>query len=82
VKQFYWFYFRYILPLTGKIISRDRSAYTYLPESVRAFPNGRDFLQRLEDAGFTETMQKPLTFGIASIYSAKKRHDEIKPAGV
>ena len=73
VKQFYGFYFRYILPVIGRIVSKDQSAYSYLPESVKAFPDGEKFLERLNIAGFTGTNQKQLTFGIASIYSGIKK---------
>lgn len=73
VKQFYAFYFRFILPLLGRIISGDSRAYTYLPESVSAFPHGEDFLSELKKAGFQDVKQKTLTFGIASIYTGKKK---------
>jgi demethylmenaquinone methyltransferase/2-methoxy-6-polyprenyl-1,4-benzoquinol methylase len=72
VKQFYNFYFRYITPFVGKLFSKDSSAYTYLPESVNAFPAGEEFLKILVQAGFRETKAISLTFGIASIYIAKK----------
>ena len=71
-KQIYNFYFKYILPLVGKIVSRDQSAYTYLPESVQAFPDGEDFLAVFKKAGFTHTQCTPLTFGICSIYTGQK----------
>lgn len=70
IKQIYHFYFRYILPGLGKMISRDQGAYTYLPESVSIFPDGKDFLVKLEKAGFTQTAERRLTFGIATIYTA------------
>ena len=72
VKQFYNFYFRFILPPLGRMISGDSKAYTYLPESVGAFPHGKQFLDVLENAGFKFVKQKILTFGIASIYTGKK----------
>ena len=72
MKQLYNFYFKNILPLIGKVISKDQSAYTYLPESVQAFPDGQAFLQALQRAGYTETRCKSLTFGISSVYTAKK----------
>lgn len=72
IKQLYHFYFRYITPAIGKIFSKDNSAYTYLPESVKAFPAGEDFLKVLKKAGFKETKVIPVTFGVASIYIAKK----------
>ncbi|MBD2704661.1 bifunctional demethylmenaquinone methyltransferase/2-methoxy-6-polyprenyl-1,4-benzoquinol methylase UbiE [Spirosoma sp. BT702] len=71
-KQLYGFYSRTILPLIGRVVSKDSSAYTYLPESVQAFPDGPDFLRIYEAAGFTNTKWIPLTFGIASIYIGHK----------
>jgi demethylmenaquinone methyltransferase / 2-methoxy-6-polyprenyl-1,4-benzoquinol methylase len=72
MKQTYNFYFKFILPQIGKIVSKDNSAYTYLPESVQAFPDGEDFLQVLRKVGFKNTQCKPLTFGISSIYIGEK----------
>lgn len=72
MKQGYSFYFKYILPQIGRMISKDHSAYTYLPESVKAFPDGRDFLGILEKVGFKQTQCKTLTFGISSIYTGIK----------
>ena len=60
------------MPLIGRLISPDSSAYSYLPESVRAFPEGNDFLQVFEKAGFRQTKCIPLTFGVCSIYIGKK----------
>jgi len=71
-KQLYHFYFNAILPIIGKVISKDNSAYTYLPESVKAFPEGATFLQILNDIGFNQTKCIPLTFGICSIYTGTK----------
>ncbi len=71
-KQFYWFYSTKILPIIGKLVSKDSSAYSYLPESVKAFPDGKAFLDVFEQAGFKETSVKTLTFGICSIYLGKK----------
>lgn len=71
-KQFYFFYFFTILPLIGKLVSKDSSAYSYLPESVLAFPDDQDFLSILKSCGFSRTQQKRLTFGIATIYIAQK----------
>lgn len=71
-KQLYNFYFRYILPIIGRIVSKDAAAYTYLPESVQSFPDGNDFLKIYEQAGFKNTKCIPLTFGICSIYVGKK----------
>ena len=71
-KQLYRFYFKHILPRVGKMVSKDASAYTYLPESVDAFPYGKAFLDRLQAVSFSGGVAKKLTFGIASIYSACK----------
>lgn len=72
VKQVYYFYFNRILPLIGKIISKDQSAYTYLPESVNQFPERDEFISELESVGFKDCNFRALSFGIASIYSAVK----------
>lgn len=71
-KQVYNLYFKYILPIVGKMVSRDHSAYTYLPESVQVFPEGDDFLTILSNVGFKEVRCIPLTFGISSIYTGTK----------
>ena len=72
IKQMYHIYSKYILPIFGSIISKDKSAYHYLPESVAAFPEGNDFLDELVKVGFLDTRLKKLSGGIASIYSGKK----------
>ncbi|MBX2946363.1 MAG: bifunctional demethylmenaquinone methyltransferase/2-methoxy-6-polyprenyl-1,4-benzoquinol methylase UbiE [Cyclobacteriaceae bacterium] len=71
-KQGYNFYFKTILPKIGNWISRDKAAYSYLPESVEAFPDGEDFLRILKAIGYKNVSCKPLTFGISSIYTAQK----------
>jgi demethylmenaquinone methyltransferase/2-methoxy-6-polyprenyl-1,4-benzoquinol methylase len=71
-KQLYRFYFFHILPFIGGIISKDASAYNYLPESVMAFPDGQNFLDILGATGFAKAKQKRLTMGIATIYIAQK----------
>lgn len=72
VKQVFAFYFKYILPLFGKIVSRHSTAYTYLPESVMAFPEGQDFCNILNKCGFKNAVARPLTFGITTLYTAEK----------
>jgi demethylmenaquinone methyltransferase/2-methoxy-6-polyprenyl-1,4-benzoquinol methylase len=72
MKQGYNFYFKNILPLFGKLISKDNAAYTYLPESVQAFPDGNDFLSIFQRIGFKDTKWHSLTFGISSIYTGIK----------
>ncbi len=71
-KQIYFTYFKYILPVVGKLISKDQAAYTYLPESVSAFPAGEEFLNILKRNGYINTQCKPLTFGISSVYYGVK----------
>ena len=72
LKQLYKLYFHHILPLIGGIISKDKKAYSYLPDSVSAFPSGNDFLTELETVGFKEYKHIPLSFGIVSLYVAIK----------
>ncbi len=72
MKQLFGFYFKNILPLLGKAFSKDKAAYTYLPESVDAFPEGEDFNHILRELGFVKVENMPLTFGISSIYTAIK----------
>jgi demethylmenaquinone methyltransferase / 2-methoxy-6-polyprenyl-1,4-benzoquinol methylase len=71
-KQLYNFYFKSILPGLGRLVSADKAAYTYLPASVEAFPDGNDFIQVLQRVGFNETQCRTLTFGISSIYTGTK----------
>lgn len=72
VKQLYHFYFNRILPTIGNLISKDNAAYTYLPESVNAFPEGDEFVQILNKLGYKNVQAIPLMFGISSIYTATK----------
>ncbi len=71
-REIYYFYFTKILPFLGKAVSKDSSAYTYLPESVNEFPDGEKFIQILHHVGFSGAMAFPQTFGIATIYQAVK----------
>ncbi|HMB64243.1 MAG TPA: bifunctional demethylmenaquinone methyltransferase/2-methoxy-6-polyprenyl-1,4-benzoquinol methylase UbiE [Eudoraea sp.] len=71
-RQGYRIYTRYILPLIGKLFSKDRSAYTYLSESAAVFPYGEDFNNILGKIGFIAMENRPQTFGVASIYVATK----------
>ena len=72
IKQLYNFYFKRILPLIGRLVSKDTSAYTYLPESVQAFPDGENFAAIMREVGFKEIKIHKVSFGIATIYHAKK----------
>ena len=71
-KQGYNFYSTKILPLIGKLFSKDKSAYKYLSDSAAAFPYGEAFNNILQKIGFIAIENKPQTFGVASIYIAKK----------
>lgn len=71
-RQLYSFYFNFILPRIGRMVSQDKAAYTYLPKSVEAFPDGEDFLHILQQVGFKQTKCRSLTFGISSIYTGTK----------
>jgi demethylmenaquinone methyltransferase / 2-methoxy-6-polyprenyl-1,4-benzoquinol methylase len=72
IKPLYNFYFRNILPFFGRLFSKDKTAYNYLPESVMKFPDNEDFLKLLIKAGCSETHQVKLTGGVASIYTGIK----------
>ena len=69
---FYMFYFKNILPAIGRLVSKDNRAYTYLPDSVNAFPYGEKMKQILTDTGFKKVEYKKLSLGIATIYKATK----------
>lgn len=71
-KQLYFLYFLNILPLVGRIVSKDKEAYRYLPDTVMQFPDGEEFLNVLRKVGFSSVNQRPLTFGIATIYCGEK----------
>ena len=72
LKQIFHFYFHFLMPTVGKLVSKDSAAYSYLPESVEAFPEGDDFLQIMEASGYRESKAIRLTGGIASIYTGLK----------
>lgn len=72
IKQGYNFYFNHITPLFGKLFSKDNKAYTYLPESVAAFPDGEAFNQMMTKVGFKEAKDNRLTFGVCAIYTGLK----------
>jgi demethylmenaquinone methyltransferase/2-methoxy-6-polyprenyl-1,4-benzoquinol methylase len=72
VKQVFFLYFKYIMPLFGKLVSKHSTAYNYLPESVMAFPEGQDFCNILTQCGFKNVQSRPLSFGITSLYTAEK----------
>lgn len=69
----YRLYSRHLLPRIGGLISRNRSAYEYLPATVNDFPDGENFVSILQSIGFEQTACYPLTFGIATIYVSQKQ---------
>ncbi len=68
IKQFYSFYSKAVMPVIGRVFSKAKGAYEYLPDSIAAFPDGEDFLQELRDAGYEQEKAQKLTFGVASLY--------------
>lgn len=68
----YWFYFKFILPPLGRLISKDASAYTYLPQSVAAFPEGEVFAEMAKNNGYQTVTYKRLTFGVCTLYHCVK----------
>jgi demethylmenaquinone methyltransferase/2-methoxy-6-polyprenyl-1,4-benzoquinol methylase len=70
--QIYSFYFLHILPFFGRVFSRDRNAYRYLPDSVMKFPDNEEFMKLMIQSGLVGVAQKRLTGGIASIYTGIK----------
>lgn len=73
IKHLYQFYSHVILPFIGRMVSRNETAYSYLPASVDIFPSGDLFVERLRGAGFVDATFRSLTFGIASLYSGRKQ---------
>jgi demethylmenaquinone methyltransferase/2-methoxy-6-polyprenyl-1,4-benzoquinol methylase len=72
IRALYGLYFNYVVPFIGKLFSKDIRAYQYLPESVRAFPEGIAFVKILEETGFKQVKWKPLTFGTCAFYMMEK----------
>jgi demethylmenaquinone methyltransferase/2-methoxy-6-polyprenyl-1,4-benzoquinol methylase len=72
IKQYYAFHSKYIIPFFGKRISKDEKAYAYLPESVAAFPEGKDFEAILTKVGYRNVKSRLVGGGIATIYSGIK----------
>ena len=72
MKQLYALYSKVVIPTLGKLLSKDRSAYTYLPQSIKAFPQGEVMKEIILKAGFREANFKRLTLGICTLYTATK----------
>jgi demethylmenaquinone methyltransferase/2-methoxy-6-polyprenyl-1,4-benzoquinol methylase len=72
ISTLYSFHAKILLPMIGRIISRHNSAYSYLPQSIETFPNQKEFLELMKQAGFVKLKAYPLTFGTATIFVGKK----------
>lgn len=72
VKPFYKFYTRCLIPALGRMVSKDSRAYSYLPESIAAVPQGDHMLELISQAGFTDTRFKRMTFGVCTLYTARR----------
>lgn len=72
MKQFFHIYSHSVLPIYGRIISKDTSAYSYLTKTIEAFPQGEQMVEILKRAGFREAIFRRLTFGICTMYFATK----------
>lgn len=72
MKQLFYIYSRYIMPLVGSLLSREDKAYTYLPQTIQAFPQGEVMSRIFEQAGFSHVSFERLTFGICTLYIAEK----------
>lgn len=71
-RQIFDLYYKYAMPLFGKLFSKDARAYSYLPESIHAFPEGVKFVEMLTKTGFKNTAWKPLAFGSCAFYTCEK----------
>ena len=72
MKQLFKVYSHTVLPIYGRLVSKDKSAYTYLTRTIEAFPQGERMMGILQQAGFRETAFRRLTFGICTLYTASK----------
>lgn len=72
MKQLFWLYSHVIMPTLGRIISHDKDAYTYLPSTMEAFPQGEEMKQILSRAGFSKVNFRRFTFGLCTLYTAAK----------
>ena len=72
MKQLFHIYSHSVLPIYGRLISKDTSAYSYLTQTIEAFPQGEQMMDILRNAGFHETSFQRLTFGICTLYTATK----------
>ena len=75
IRQIYLWYFNHVLPRIGRLFSRHRGAYGYLPASVGGFSSPDQFVKILVDSGFGDVRPTPLTFGVAFLYTARRRNE-------
>lgn len=78
VKPFYNLYTRAVIPAMGRLVSRDRRAYSYLPESIAAVPRGNAMLRIMEDAGFTGTSYRTFTLGVCTVYFGTRPQEPVQ----
>jgi len=72
MKQLFWLYSHIYMPLIGRIISRDNKAYSYLPATMEAFPQGEVMQQILQRCGYADVSFRRFTFGLSTLYTARK----------
>ena len=72
MRQLFWLYSHAFMPLVGWMISKDKRAYSYLPATMEAFPQGEEMQKILEKAGYRDVAFKRFTFGLSTMYTAKK----------
>ena len=70
MRQLFWIYSHVLMPLVGRLVSRDRKAYSYLPATMEAFPQGEVMREILQKAGFREVEFRRFTFGLSTLYTA------------
>lgn len=72
MRQLFWLYSHVVMPLIGRLVSRDASAYTYLPHTMEVFPQGEQMQQILQKVGFADVQFKRFTFGLSTLYTAER----------
>lgn len=70
MRQLFWLYSHVLMPLVGRLVSRDSKAYSYLPATMEAFPQGEVMREILQKAGFREVEFRMFTFGLSTLYTA------------
>lgn len=72
MKQLFWLYSHVMMPMIGRLVSRDSKAYTYLPSTMEVFPQGEEMQQILQKVGYADVRFKRFTFGLSTLYTAQK----------